>query len=193
MSSTFFIHPPTEKLGYGPRKQRLADAFVQNCALIERRLDGFLSPRPYDNGRIDSQMTPSRPPGISSPPAPLLPRLCCPHGQRLVRKGVVLPCPGGGRHLLPQDVEHLQPHVHRRRQLVGSHRRGIERVGIVRSQLELLRQDARGRVNCPDRSVVAAIGAARRSARSNSSTWAPGTGAPEGSRTRPSIRGSAPA
>ena len=50
---------------------------------------------------------------------------------------------------------------------------------------------ANGRVKCPDRSVVVASGAARRSARSNSNTCAPTAGSPDSSRTRPSRRGSA--
>ncbi len=41
---------------------------------------------------------------------------------------------------LAQDVEHLQPHVHGGRQLVGNHGGRIERIGIVGPQVETLRQ-----------------------------------------------------
>ena len=45
------------------------------------------------------------------------------------------------RNVLPQDIEHLQSHLGRDWQLVWDNRRGIERIGIIRSQGEAFRQD----------------------------------------------------
>ena len=45
-----------------------------------------------------------------------------------------------GRDPLPQDVEHLQPHPRRGRQLIRNDRRGIEGVGVVLPQLHVRRQ-----------------------------------------------------
>ena len=61
---------------------------------------------------------------------------------RGVETGRLLPVNQGGN-ALSQEVEHLQPHVHRGRQLVRNHRGRVERVGIVRPQLEALQQSSR--------------------------------------------------
>ena len=45
-----------------------------------------------------------------------------------------------GRHPLTQDVEHLQPHPRRGRQLIRDDGRGIERVGVVLTQAQARRQ-----------------------------------------------------
>ena len=58
---------------------------------------------------------------------------------RRVETGGLLAVDQGGN-ALSQEVEHLQPHVHRGRQPVGNHGRGIERVGVVGPQLEALRK-----------------------------------------------------
>ena len=45
-----------------------------------------------------------------------------------------------GRHPLTQNVEHLQAHPRRGRQLIRDDRRGIERVGVVLTQVQARRQ-----------------------------------------------------
>ncbi len=102
-----------------------------------------------------------------------------------------------GRHPLPQDVEHLQPHLRCRRQLIRDDRRGVERVGVVLAQVQARRKGCGLSQGVQRQREVPALiggGAQRAPQLGEQPHPRPGAaGAPEDRSTRPSSSGSAPA